>query len=241
MKIELLPPQEGELMIVADRAYSMATDLVIDSPDMAQAAGEELRTIARRKDELDKQRKAITSPLDEAKKAVMDLFRRPVARLEEAEKVLKGSLLTWTQEQERLRQAEEERRRRAADEERKRLEVEAEAARQLAIAAAETGDVAAVERAHEVAEHAEVMAAMVVAPAPVAVAKVEGTSVRKTIAVEVTSFQALVQFCANKPEYDGLLEVNLTNLRALARVVGVDGQIPGVRIYEEASIATRRK
>jgi hypothetical protein len=241
MKIELMPPSAGDLLAPANLAVVTAQELVIDSPEMADAAAEELKAVARRKDQLDKQRKELTGPLDDLKKKIMDLFRPAIDRLGEAEGILKRSLLTWNDEQERIRRAEEERRRLAAEEERKRLEEEAAAARALAEAAASSGDAAVVEQAQQAAEHAEVMAAMVVAPAPVAVAKVEGTSVRTTLDVEVTSLIDLARFVAANPQLANLIEPNMTAIRAQARVLGLYGNLPGVRIYSKQTLATSRR
>lgn len=246
MKIELMPPQEGELMLIADRALATANELVIDSQEMADAAAEELRAIARRKDDLDKQRKSITGPLDVAKKNIMDLFRRPVERLEQAEGVLKRSLLGWTTEQRRLREAEEARRRAEAEAEQRRLaEIaaaqRAEAERLAAAAAQDPTLFPAVEAAQAAAETTEVMAQMVVPAAPAPVAKVEGVSTRKTLQYEVTDMLAYVRHVAATPHLLATLAIAPTEMRAAVRLAGVDAKIPGVRVYEEESVATRRR
>lgn len=243
MKIELLPPSQGDLLAPAELAVVMANELVIDSQEMADAAADELRAIARRKDALDKQRKELTSPLDEFKKKVMDLFRPAIDRLGEAEGILKRSLLDWNNEQTRLRQLEDLRRREAAELERKRLEEEAEAARKLAEAAAAAGDERAAEAAAQVAEQAQMMTEMVIAaPASVPVAKVEGTSVRTTPDPEVVDKLALLAHVAAHPELAGLFDVNMTALRGMAKILGVGSKsLPGVMIHAKQTLATSRR
>lgn len=242
MKIELLPPQEGELMLVADRAYAMATELVIDSPEMAEAAAEELRAVARRKDELDKQRKEFTGPLDDLKKKIMDLFRRPIDRLAEAEGVLKRALLNWNAEQEAKRRAEEERRQKEAEAERRRLEEIAAAQRKEAEALAAQGNAVEAEAAIAVAEHTEVMSAMVVAPpASIEPPKVAGTSVRVTPEPVVLDKVALLKHVAAHPELAGLFDVNMTAVRGMAKTLGIgSAALPGVVIRAKETLATRR-
>lgn len=243
MKIELLPPSQGDLLAPAELAVVMANELVIDSQEMADAAADELRAIARRKDALDKQRKELTSPLDEFKKKVMDLFRPAIDRLGEAEGILKRSLLAWNNEQTRLRQLEDLRRREAAELERKRLEEEAEAARKLAEVAVATGDAAAADVALQFAERAEMMTEMVIAPPPsVPVAKVAGTSVRETPDPEVFNKLELLKYAAAHPELAGLFDVNMTALRGLAKVCGIGSSaLPGVRIVAKQTLATSRR
>lgn len=242
MKIELLPPQEGELMLAADKAYAVATELVIDSPEMADAAAEELRAVARRKDALDKQRKELTGPIDEVKKKIMDLFRRPIDRLAEAEGVLKRALLRWNDEQEQLRRAEEERRRQEAEAERRRLEEIAAQQRKEAEALAAAGNQVEAEAAIAVAEHTEVMSAMVVAtPASVEAPKVAGTSVRVTPEPVVLDKVALIQYVAANPRLAALLDVNMAALRSAAKVYGIgSNELPGVEIRAKETLATRR-
>lgn len=251
MNIELKqPPEEGELMVVAERAYATATEIVIDSQEMADTAAEELRAIARKKDALDAKRKEFTQPLDELKRKWMDLFRRPIARLEEAEQALKRGLLRWNNEQEAKRRAEEERRRQEAEAERRRLEEIAAAQRaeaeRLAREAAATGDqtkAVEAEAAAAVAEHTEVMSEMVVAPPPVIEApKVAGTSVRTTPDPEVVDKLALLKHVAANPVLAGLFDVNMTALRGMAKTLGVGSTaLPGVVIRAKQSVATARK
>jgi uncharacterized membrane protein YqiK len=117
----------------AASALRMAESFVITSEDDYQLAGEELQSIKARINKMEATRTGITGPMNKALKAINDLFRSPMEVLKNAESVIKASMLTYYDEQERKaaeirRQAEI-----AAEAERQRV---AEAARQVELAAA---------------------------------------------------------------------------------------------------------
>lgn len=120
----------------AQKALVNATDYVIDSHEMFALASDDLKRIEGLQKEVEEKRTGITGPLNQAVKAVNDLFRAPKEYLDKAETTLKRSMVTWTTEQERLaaearRKAEEEAR--AERERLARQEAEAqEAARRAA-------------------------------------------------------------------------------------------------------------
>ena len=93
-----------------------------------ETAADVLKKIKSRYKEIEGQRKEITAPLDNAKKAVMDLFRNPLELLEKAEKTVKGLMIGYTEEQERKAREEqrklEELARKKAEDERKKLEAQ---------------------------------------------------------------------------------------------------------------------
>lgn len=101
-------------------------NLVIANQEQYETAGTVLKEVKSRYNELDKQRKSITKPLDDAKKAVMDLFKQPLSLLETAEKKIKGLMVGYADEQERKAKEEQLRLQRLADaeaeKERKKLE-----------------------------------------------------------------------------------------------------------------------
>lgn len=200
---------------------------VVDQPSL-DLAGEELRAIKERAAKLDAQRKAITKPMDEAKAAVMDLFRGPIDILQRAESILKGKVLTYQRDQEakaaEARRAAEA----AAQAERERLEREAAAL----VEQGRTGEAAVV----------ETVAAMVVAPAPAveAPAKVQGLSTRSTVDFEVVDLVALVKHIAEHPELINLVAADSVKLRAYVRGLGMACNLPGVKVTEKQSIAVRK-
>lgn len=92
-----------------------------------------LKSVKSRYSELDKQRKEITKPIDEAKKNVMELFRTPLVLLEKAENTLKRLMIDYTTRKEK--EAKEEQLRlqkiaeKAAEDEKKKLEAKIERAK----------------------------------------------------------------------------------------------------------------
>jgi hypothetical protein len=259
-------PEAAKAVKVADQAFEVATAYVIDSPEMYQAAGEELRDIATKAKQIEETRLSLTRPIDEAKRRIMDLFRAPLDRLKSAEEVLRGSMLTWKKQEDARIAREREEAERAAAAARQRIEQEriaAEAAEReardkadaalaagnddealMAIAAAEDA-AAAAEAAAEAAEIAEIAPPVALtATAP----KAAGIASRQNWKFEVTSLEQLVAACAGVP-VDKLarreLLVYLTTddkaIGGVAKALKAETRIPGVRVYAEDSLAVRRR
>lgn len=258
-------PDQVELMKQANAVYEVASEFVIDGPETYQLAADELVDIKARIAKLDEQRKAITKPLDAAKKAVMELFSPVIDRLSQAETSIKGSILTYQDAQERKRKEEQARLEAAARAERERAEAAARAqaeeaerllkeaqreyARAAGAASAENAESRQkaealrkqAEEAAASAAAAQVIAETVVAPAAVEVVDApQGIGSRGTVEFEVESFQELVRHVAAHPELMGLLRTDDVKLRGYVRAVGTSAQIPGVRVFIKRSITARR-
>jgi uncharacterized membrane protein YqiK len=117
----------------ATSALRMAESFLIATEDDYQLAGEELQSIKARINKMEATRTGITGPMNKALTAINDLFRGPMATFKTAEVAIKGSMLTYYDEQERI--AAEVRRQAEADADAERQRV-AEAARQVELAAA---------------------------------------------------------------------------------------------------------
>jgi hypothetical protein len=252
----LTVPEAAHAVQVANEAFEIAQAYTIDSPDMYQAAGEELRAIATKAKKLEETRLSLTRPLDESKKRIMDLFRGPLERLQAAEGVLRGSMLTWKREEDR--KAEEARRKAEAEAqaERERLareQAEAEErARELANQAAVVDDpeerarleLEAFEASETAATAAEQAAIAEVAPPVQAVVptttKAAGISSRQTWKAEVVDKAALIRAAANDHSLMVYLLVDEKAVGAIARALKAETRIPGVRVYAEDGLAVRR-
>lgn len=226
----------------AKRALQVALSYEIDSPEMLDAAATELAGIVARKKAITEKRMDITRPLDAAKRAVMDFFAAPLDLLEQAERALKGGMVTY-ERKERERIAAEQR---AADqraaEERAAAEQRARDAEAAARAAHADGDedaaAEAIARANEAREQAEL--AMVAPPLPaVAAPKAAGASFRGTWKGRVTDKAKLIAAAASRPELQGLLAIDTIALNGMARAVKDSATVPGVEFYEERGVATR--
>lgn len=240
----------------AAKTLEVAKAYVIDSPEMAEAAADDLVDIKGRLKKLSDQRMSITRPLDEAKSRIMDLFRGPQAVLEKAEQTLKSALLTWQQEE--RRKAEEQRRQqeeaaRKAREEEQRKAAEAEAARiaaeEEARKAAEAGDAEALAAAEEKVVEAEQTAAVATEiaevlqhAAPVAVAgpaKLSGISVREEWKCECTDLMTLVKAIVEGKASIELIAFDQVEANRRAKALKKEFSAPGVRAYSVDSMAAR--
>lgn len=263
MNTVVTPPELSKATQIAEQAYAVAVEVQIDSTEMYELAGSELRTIATRKKQIEDLRFSITRPMDEAKKRVMDLFRVPLERLEDAEKLVRGGMVTF----QRAERDKAEQARREAEEaariERERLAAEQRAAeesarqaREAAEAAAKAGDAEAAAlaaeeaaRAEAEAEHAQFTAELAEI-APVTLPAVEqpkaaGISTRQTWKAEVADFAALVIAAGEAAKNGdttllGYLEPNASALGQVAKALKGQARIPGVRVYPVDGLTVRR-
>lgn len=252
--IRLNIPNGAEMARSASAALSIAKEWTINDAEDYDMAADELKAIKSKAKALEDRRKEITKPLDASKKSVMDLFREPLELLAQAESVIKRAMLTWQQEQERIRRAEQARLEAEAKAERERLakeaaarEAEARAKAAEAERLASAGDAIAAAELAESAQQAlfeadvqRETAALVTAPvAKVAEAKAAGVSTRETWKAEVTDKAALIAHVAANPQFSGLLTVDQSALNALARSLKSSLTLPGVRVYAEQTLAAR--
>lgn len=174
---------------------------------------------------LDDARKDITKPLDEAKKRVMDLFRGPIEKLAQAETVLKRAILTYSQEQDRIRKEAEAKALAAAraEEERKRKALEERAAKE-----AEKGNTAKAEALQEKAENVYVPTVVLAPPTP---EKISGISTKKVWKFRITDEKAIPR------DY---LVVNETMLGKLAQATQGKVPVAGVEFYQEDVLSAGR-
>lgn len=255
MQVSVHTPDHHQMNVQAERALNLAKAYKITDATMYQLAAEDLQKIKGRLTFLDTERKKITKPLDDAKKAVMDLFRGPVDMYEQAEGVIKQSMTNYTNEQERLRREEEERRRKALEWEQTLVDAYAENARinaelaAAATAAANTPEereqaeatLTAANQKVEVARQEQAVAAA--APTPVvavSVPKVSGIATKTTWRGECFDKMALIKAIAAGEVPHTLVDVNQTTLNQMARALKGAMTYPGCRAVEEKSIASSR-
>lgn len=121
----------------ASNAVRMADSFVIATAEDFTMAADELASIKGKWKRLEDQRTSITGPMNKALDAINALFKGPMNMLKSAENTLKASMLTYTDEQERIAAAakkkqDEERAaaQRKLDEEAREVENRAAAERQ---------------------------------------------------------------------------------------------------------------
>jgi len=228
-----ITPEAQELITFASTFMATVEAIQIVTEDDAQGAVDQTRRIKECAKALDETRKGYTVPLDEAKKAYMDLFRPAVDSLEKAEKVLKAEIGRYTAEQARVAAEAEKARRAQEAEDRKRQEAEQAAAAQLlqqADDAAAAGDYATAEALEEQAAAAQLQAAPALIPATLAPEKPKGASVRQV-------WKARVIDPAKIPAM--FLQPNLVALDSYAKATKGAQPVPGVEFYAEGSVTIR--
>jgi len=110
-------------------AYNEAVSIEIKDQAIYEKAGELRSRIRSRLKWFEDARKSITQPLDQAKKAVMDLFRSPTQRYEQALEAIDRAMIRYDDDQEKKSKAEEDRLAREAEKKRQENLKKAEAAR----------------------------------------------------------------------------------------------------------------
>lgn len=219
-------PSEQELASVSNPILETAQSFVIDSPVMYEMAADELKTIKGQYKALEEKRKAITGPMDAAKKQVMDLFRKPLEALEQAESLIKRTMLTYQQEQRRLEAEAQRQIDEAAAAERKRME-------EQAAAAEKTGDIATAVALQSAAD-------MVVAPVvQMTPAKVSGISTTVRWSAEVTDKVAYLKHVLEHPELIDTVEISMKPLNQMATALKDKMNIPGIRAVATESMSAR--
>lgn len=240
---------------LADKALAIVQSIVIDSPEMYEEAGFELAQIKSKLADLEAKRTSVSKPLNDALKAHNAIFAAPRETLERAEKALKTGMLNWQEKVEReaeeaRRKAEEDARIQREAEERRAAELrrQSEALLAQAAEAAPEQQEALVAQAELVEQHANIAqetASVVIArPIFAAPARASGTSTRKVWKGEVTDKLALIQHiaahAAQHPDLLALLDVNESKVNARAKSLEQHLNLPGVRAYEERSLAARK-
>jgi len=199
-------------------------ELTISNQKEYEIAGDVLKEVKSRSKELDEERKKITKPIDDAKTAVMNLFKPPIELLKKAEDKIKSLMLGYTTEQERVAREKQIELQKIADAqaEKEKKALEAKIARAEA-----SGKTDKAEELKNQKENIVPIDVPVIAPQ---VEKVSGISYRDKWTAEVVDFKALSD------------EWKLPNQQALDRTAqATKGSItiPGVKFKCEKIVASR--
>jgi hypothetical protein len=230
-KPQTLPalPQAEALQKEVAPVVAAARELKVDSDMMYGEAGEELKAIKAKAKTLEDRRMAITRPLDAAKKSAMDLFRAPLESLNEAENIIKRTMLTYSQEQQRIRDEEARRLREAHEREQERIRQEAEEARS-------SGDEATAQ-VLETTSQAMTVAEPVARAAP----RAHGIGTTTRWSAEVEDKRAFIEFCLTDAgaQYFEALTVDMKPLNQMAVALKENLKIPGIKAVSTAGISAR--
>ena len=240
--IELRTVEVQELTQKTDQLLEKYSDFeVVDESDYCHGAID-LKAIKGMQQKIEEERFKITRPMDTAKKAVLNFFRPFELRLDSMEKNIKSKLLGW-KDKEDARSAEEQRKENErAEREANRLREEARKADELAAekerkrlaeeqrkaderAEAEQRERTA--RAENLEERAETKQAAPLAPAA---PKVTGIS---------TSKKWLFQITDPSKVPDQYKTIDEKKIGGVVRALKGDTDIPGVRVWQESTMAAR--
>jgi len=245
--LAIAAPNAVELVTASTKLLDDARAITIDSNDMFEIAADELAAIKTKAKELDEKRDSLVRPLNTVVKAINDLFRAPLAKLAEGEKIIKDAMLTWTTEQERLAKIERDRLQREADERREKADKEAREAREQLEEAAVSGSDADIEAAQALVAETEQQTSVLAAPIHYVAAapRAAGTSVRKTWKARLPEtkeqkLKALAFIIAN-PQYLHLVEFSQSECNKLASAMKENMKIDGIAAYQDAGIAARTR
>lgn len=210
-------PQVQELTAQTETMLALGTSYRVTNAGEYATAGLELQRVKAMQKKLDELRKTMTRPMDIAKKAILDFFRTPEEKLVRAENGIKGAMVGYQSEQDRIRRLAQAKADEAARKEREKLAAQAQKAAQKG--------------RHEQAERLELRAASVVAPViPSEAVRLRGVSVREVWKFEVTDEAKVPR------DY---LSVDEAKIRKVVNALKGDAQIPGVRIWAEKAVAAR--
>lgn len=212
--LELQPEQEAIVKKAEETALQVSTFRITNQQEYS-TAGEYLKSVKGASKQIEDLRMSMTRPLDDSKRRIMDFFRRPLEILSKAEDALKRGILTYQQEQERIRREQEA-----------RLQAEAERKRQEALKKAEAARAEGKDtKADKYEEKANGIVAPVLAPT---VEKVSGVTTKKTWKFEILDENLIPR------QY---LIPDLVTIGKQVRAAGSTIKIPGIRIYEEETIS----
>lgn len=212
---------------------AVAEDLVVNSAETYQRAGEFVRLCDERVATVERELDPLRAGAHAAWKRIVAKIAELCAPAKQARAIAGDKMAAWDRETERLRAAAAA----AAEVDRRRLEREAREKTAAAEAAERAGRPAeaAVERRAAVAAAVGAGASRAT---PEAAPKISGLSMRRTWSAEVVDFRALVEHVAREPLLLGLLAPNMEALNAEARgAKAVDLGIPGVRGVERRAPA----
>ncbi len=207
----------------AEEAYNQAQALTVTNDKEYDDAGTFIVDLKTYKKNLEKERKDLTSPLDDAKRKIMAKFKPHVDNIERAIAQVNGKMTKYFSEQEKLRLAEQAKAEEKARKERERLQRRAEKAE-------DKGDLEKAESLRETANN------VVSTPVESQKKQTSKTTMVETWKAEVYDKLSLIEAVAKGEQSMELLDVNLPALNQLARAQKDTLKIPGVRSVCEKTV-----
>lgn len=220
---DIIPTPEAtqalEAVQIVENRIDAYVHRVLNTPAEYRTAAEELPGIKAARKRIDEARKAMTRPIDAAKAAIMDFFRVPSDRLDDAERRVKNALLAYDAGQEKIRRQEQ-------------AELDRKAAEDRAFAEARAARASAEGRQDDAQELQQQAAA---STAPVVV--------RESPSVQGVSYREVWKYVVEDPalvprEY---LMLDEQKIRRYGEAMKDTASIAGVRFYKDKIIAARAR
>jgi NAD dependent epimerase/dehydratase family enzyme len=206
-----------------------AREITVKDQESYDRAAESLKAIKELRAEIEDTFGPVVKRAYETHRAAVAARKKVEEPLEQAERILKGSIGIYSQEQERKRL-----------EEQRRLQEEAEARaaaeREQEIEDAEAAGADAVE-VRTIAERALNVAPVI---APPTVQQAAGIGQRDNWKAQVIDLKLLVAFVAKNPQFLNLVEPNQVAINTMARGLKSAMAIPGIKVWNEPSVSVRR-
>jgi len=220
-----IPESANALAQDASNVLAQAQQAKVSTPQEYELAALELKRIADLERKVEAERKKMKEPVLAAGKAIDAFFSKPLEALADAKSMHKRAILTYQQDQERIRREEEARVQKAQKEEQERLAREAEEAEKA-------GDTVT---ANAIIEQAAAMPAAIVPSAPLP--SVRGVTKRVTWGAELVSLKELCRAVADGRVPEVAVQANMTFLRQQAVSLKEAFSIPGAKAVATESIA----
>jgi hypothetical protein len=240
--INITPEERSAIVRPASSVLQAARAFKVTNAAQYEDAAVLLKVVKGAQKELAEKKATLVGPINQALKAIRDLFRGPEDQLDEAEGLYKRTMVAWSAEQEELRRKEQLKLDAAARAERERKEEQARKAAADALAARQAGDLAKADRLDQKADRLEGAAAIVTAPivqreAP----RVAGIVERENWTAVVLDKVALVAAIANGQVPLMAFEPNMKFLNNQAKAMKKELAYPGVKAVRETILASGSK
>lgn len=226
--IEVKQPNQLQLTEQTNKLVEAANAITISDHQSLQRAADYLAENKAEQKRMEEERKDLVGPLNETVRKINAKYKPFTEALQRAEQIIKGKIGTYDREQERIRQRELAEAEAKARRERERLEARAETAR-------EKGN-------EEKAETLAMQAASTVAAVPAETTpKVSGASTRKVWKADVQDVRKVCQLIAEGKLPPTLVEFKQVELNKIASTWQNTQEFPGLRIYQDYSVASRAR
>jgi len=223
MNLTINAPDAAQMKDEALAAKNSADMILILDDEGLNLATDEMNRMSARVKELEAARKKITKPLDDAKKAVMALFKPTTEAYGDAITAIKAAIAQYVTERD-ARLAKE------------RAEAEAKAAAVQAELAAQAEQAESEAQKQAILETAALVSAAPVVAEP---AKVSGMSTRKKWCAEVTDKAAYLAFVATHPELLETVDIRIASIERYVTATGNAVPLPGIKTHQELIVSAR--